>query len=304
MQPVVTQATCANGAVTTPTVVLVVTPGVTYELSPSGAYNGAVTTEVTVTAKVVDGFGWGQVSLPWTKVSDLRATMPVTLNAASCAQVLPVAPTVVEARCRAGVVEPPSLTVGSTDRITYTLSPGVRMSQGRSVTVTATLAPAGVGWRADLGDWTRVSATVATLTVTFKPMTCIPVSPVAPDVTPAACRDGAVQPPRVGLPTTTGIVYSIDPADLGNGTAAVTVTVTATVQDNHGWGTITSPWSRVNATTATLTVTLAAGSCATAQPVVTVGPPECVGWGGDAGDGGAGGRGRGVLHGGAARGAL
>ena len=189
LQPVVTQATCANGAVTTPTVVLVVTPGVTYELSPSGAYNGAVTTVVTVTATVVDGFAWGQVSLPWTKVSDLRATMTVTLNAASCAQVVPVAPTVVEARCRAGVVEPPSLTVGPTDRITYTLSdPVVRMQQGGSVTVTATLAPAGVGWPANLGDWTRVSATVATLTVTFKPMACIPVSPVAPEVTPATCR--------------------------------------------------------------------------------------------------------------------
>ncbi len=190
----VTQATCANGAVTTPTVVLVVTPGVTYELSPSGAYNGAVTTDVTVTATVVDGFAWGQVSPPWTQVSDLRATMTVTLNAASCAQVLPVAPTVVEARCRAGVVEPPSLTLASTDGITYTRRSGWSvMPRVRSVTVTATLAPAGVGWPADLGAWTRVSATVATLTVTFKPMACSPVVPVAPTVGQATCTAGAVR---------------------------------------------------------------------------------------------------------------
>ncbi len=120
-----------------------------------------------------------------------------------------MAPTVVEARCRAGVVEPPSLTLVPTDGITYTISDAAgRMQQGESVTVTATLAPAGVGWPADLGDWTRVSPTVATLTVTFKPMACTPVSPVAPEVMPATCRDGAVQPPRVVLPTTTGIVYS------------------------------------------------------------------------------------------------
>ena len=48
---------------------------------------------------------------------------------------------------------------------------------------------------------------------------------MSPEVTAAACRDGAVQPPRVVLPTTTGIVYSIDPADLGNGTTAVKVTI-------------------------------------------------------------------------------
>ncbi len=43
---------------------------------------------------------------------------------------------------------------------------------------------------------------------------------------------------------------------------AVEVTVTATVADGFGWGTITSPWRRVDAGTAVWVQTLAAGSCA------------------------------------------
>ena len=115
LQPVVTQATCADGAVTTPTVVLVVTPGVTYAaqsvgcVQPRGHHGGDGDGDGGRRVRV--GSGEPAVDV----VSDLRATMTVTLNAASCAEVLPVAPTVVEARCRAGVVERPSLTLGSTD---------------------------------------------------------------------------------------------------------------------------------------------------------------------------------------------
>ncbi len=46
--------------------------------------------------------------------------------------------------------------------------------------------------------------------------------------------------------------------------------MTATVADGFGWGTITSPWRRVDAETAVWVQTLAAGSCADAVPT---GPP-------------------------------
>ena len=259
LQPVVTQATCANGAVTTPTVVLVVTPGVTYELSPSGAYNGAVTTVVTVTATVVDGFGWGQVSLPWTKVSDLRATMTVTLNAASCAQVAAggadrrrsVVP------CRGGRT---AVVDGGADRSDHlhVLCRGP-YQQGQSVTITATLAPAGVGWAANLGDWTGMSATVATLAVTFKPMACIAASLVDPGVDQATCAEGVVTVPTVTLPTSTGVVYTVDPAGPYDGTADIEVLVTATVVNDYGWGQLPLGWTRVDAATATFTVDLVGG---------------------------------------------
>ncbi len=150
VQPVVTQATCSNGVVTTPTIDLVVTSGVFYERDPRGPYNGAVTTAVTVTAKVLDGFAWGQVSSPWTRVSDVTATMNVTLNAASCTQVLPVAPTVLEAKCRNGAIERPLLSTPVTTGITYTVAPAGPYSPGQSVTVTATLAGTGVAWPDDV----------------------------------------------------------------------------------------------------------------------------------------------------------
>ena len=57
----------------------------------------------------------------------------------------PVAPTVTQAVCRGGVLVPPTLTLPTTDGITYTRrSPIGPYAQGQSVTVTATLDGAGV----------------------------------------------------------------------------------------------------------------------------------------------------------------
>ena len=61
--PTVVQATCANGAVTVPTVQVGPTVGVTYDATPPGPYNGAVTTTVTVTATLRPAFEWGQIRL-------------------------------------------------------------------------------------------------------------------------------------------------------------------------------------------------------------------------------------------------
>ncbi len=57
VSPTVTQATCTNGVVTTPTVVLATTPtGVSYVASPAGPYSGTANTTVTVTATLAGGF--------------------------------------------------------------------------------------------------------------------------------------------------------------------------------------------------------------------------------------------------------
>ena len=87
-------------------------------------------------------------------------------------------------------------------------------------------------------------------------MACTPVVPAAPGVVQATCTAGAVRPPTVTLPATAGIVYTIVPANLGNGSADVVVTVTATVTDGSGWGQLPEGWTRVDAATATWTVTL------------------------------------------------
>ena len=249
------------------------TTGIVYVVTPASLGNGTSPVAVTVTATVTDGFGWGTICPPWQRVDAATATWTTTLAAASCAEVTPVAPAVVQAVCVAGVVTAPTLTTPSTSGITYTVAPAGPYVQGQSVTVTATLAAAGVGWPANLGAWERVSDTVAELEVTFAAKSCTPVTPVVPAVTAATCTAGLVVPAVVAAGPTTGIVYVVTPASLGNGTSPVAVTVTATVTDGFGWGTISPPWQRVDAATATWTTTLAAASCARGDAGGAVGGP-------------------------------
>ena len=100
MAPTVTEATCAAGVVTAPTIELATEPaGVTYAADPAGPYDPTVDTDVVVTATVLDGFAWedgagpsgfarqsaapSQVELPdgWTLVSPTEATSAVALAA-------------------------------------------------------------------------------------------------------------------------------------------------------------------------------------------------------------------------------
>ena len=73
-------------------------------------------------------------------------------------------------------------------------------------------------------------------------------------------------------PPRTGVTYVADPAEPYDGTRTSTVTVTATLEDGFGWGTVDEPWMRVDDVTATLTVTLVGTSCderVPAAPTVT-----------------------------------
>ena len=49
--------------------------------------------------------------------------------------------------------------------------------------------------------------------------------------------------------------YALDPEDLGDGTEDVEVTITATLADGYGWGTLGAGWTWVDVTHATFTVT-------------------------------------------------
>ncbi len=279
VDPVTTQATCASGAVTAPSVVLATTPaGVSYVAVPAGPYVGTVTTVVTITATLADGFEWGVIPTGWTETSNSTATFTVTLAAASCAQVSPVAPTVTDAVCTSGVVTTPTLELGFTDGITYQAAPGGPYAPGDEVTVTATLRDTGVGWPATLPPvWTRTSATEATFAVVFADVSCIPVTPVAtPTFTEGVCANGVFTAPTLTVPSGTGLVYTTSaPPPYASGQ---TVVLSATVQEGYGWDTARpAGWVFQNDVLATFTVRFQDVECRPATPVApTVTDASCV----------------------------
>jgi hypothetical protein len=277
--PAVTWATCTGGVVTEPDIVVPPVTGVTFTLDPEDFGDGTADLDVEITATLEDGFGWGSIDAPWLRVDEVTATLTVTLDGASCDEVVPAAPAVTQAVCVGGVLSPPSLVLAATDGLAYAADPEGPYVPGQSVTVSAALDPEGVAWPEDLPDgWERVSETAATFVVTFEDVPCTPVAPVAPTVTQATCADGAVFAPSIALPTTAGVSYELDPSDLGDGSAVVEVTVTATLTDGFRWGTVTDPWTRVDDVTATMTVTLSAASCDQIAPVApTVTEAVCAG---------------------------
>ena len=269
--PTVTQATCANGVVTTPSVVLATVPtGVAYSAEPPGPYNGTVDTPVTVTALLADGYEWGQLATGWIEVDPQHATYAVALAAASCDEVTPAAPAVTEAVCAGGVLVPPSIVLATTDNITYVASPGGPYAPGQQVVVTATLAPTAVGWPQTLPTgWTKTSSTTATYTVTFAEVACTPAVPVAPTVTQPTCSGGVVTTPTIVLATTpAGVSYASSPAGPYDGTVDTPVTVTATLADGFEWGPLPDGWVEVDPVTATYPVTLVGTTCDEVTPVL------------------------------------
>ncbi len=163
-------------------------------LDPPGAYDGARDATVTVTATVINGFGWLQMPPGWTQIDAATATFTVQLVGTTCARGhARGAPSDGGGVRRRGGVGADAGRWRTTDGITYTADPRAPYVAGQDVIVTATLAPTGVGWPDQLPPgWTRDSATVATLTVVFDAVACTPVAPVAPHVTQATCTNGEV----------------------------------------------------------------------------------------------------------------
>jgi hypothetical protein len=134
------------------------------------------------------------------------------------------------------LVTEPTLLLADTDGITYSADPAGPYVQGQTVTVTATLDPAGVGWPDELPDgWEQSSDTEASLTVTFAEASCTAVSPADPTVTEASCADGAVTPASIELATTPGLIYRAEPQGPYDPTVETGVVVTATVVDGFAW---------------------------------------------------------------------
>ena len=83
VEPTVTQASCVDGVVTVPTVVLATGPtGVSYVVDPAGPYDAHGAHTVTVTATLADGYAWGQLTPGWLPAGRMRrrqATFTVDL---------------------------------------------------------------------------------------------------------------------------------------------------------------------------------------------------------------------------------
>ncbi len=95
-----------------------------------------MTVTATLSAELVE---WGQMPEGWTRVDNLTATYAVELTGTTCDEVTPVAPSFTQAVCRNGELVPPTLTLPTTDGITYTADKAPPfMPLPELVTVTAT----------------------------------------------------------------------------------------------------------------------------------------------------------------------
>ena len=161
------------------------------------------------------------------------------MAAASCTVVTPVAPTVIEAVCVDGALTAPTLTLPTTDGITYTADRGGRrMRRVQTVTVTATLAATGVGWPATMpAGWTRdVGDDGDVSAVTFAGGVVYAGDAGGSDGGAGdvcrRCGDGADDHAGVDPRGHLRVV----PAGPYDGTVTTTVTVTATLADGLTWG--------------------------------------------------------------------
>ncbi len=197
--------------------------------------------------------------------------------------------TVKPPQCVNGLALTASVTPVAVDGVTYDPPAGraVDVELGDTLTVTATLAAAGVAWADPLPDgWVFGSATEATFTVTSEMSAdpCARVSPLVPVVTPATCASGVVTLAVLTPQGPAEVVYSFDPAGVVGAGGAVSfdtadvdeVTVTATLvsPNTNGWSQLlVGGWVVVadDLTRAPLTVPLTVGSCTATQPAVTFG---------------------------------
>ncbi|MBG6084628.1 choice-of-anchor A family protein [Zhihengliuella flava] len=171
-------------------------------------------------------------------------------------EVAPVTPDVTQAQCIDGEATEPTITLPTTEGITYTITGTVEA--GNTVTITATSDENTTLTEAD--GWTLNNDGTATLEITLENPDCTEptteVAPVTPDVTQAQCIDGEATEPTITLPTTEGITYTIT----GTVEAGNTVTITATSDENT---TLTEAdgWTLNNDGTATLEITLENPDC-------------------------------------------
>ncbi|MGB3305180.1 MAG: hypothetical protein WBA63_03280 [Thermomicrobiales bacterium] len=267
--PVVTNAVCTGGHLTTPTLEIQETTGITYTTDTEPANGGTV----VVTATLQDTYSWGTMPDGWTKTGPDTATYTVHFENVECTPVTPVDPIVTQAQCLTGQLTSPTVTTTDTDAIHYTFDQA-DVVNGGTVVVTATLQDT-YSWGEMPAGWTAGENGTATFTVQLDNVECTPVVPVDPEVTQVVCTQGALTTPDVVPATTEGISYTFNQDDVVNGG---TVVVTATLLDGFGWGDMPEGWTEGEGGTATFTVQLDLVDCEYGGPVdPEVTQASCVG---------------------------
>ena len=255
--PLIVQATCSEGEVIAPTLTLAPVDGISYLVTPTDLGDGTADVEVTVAAALAEGYEWGQLPEGWTQVDLVTATFSAVLEGTSCTEITPVSPSVVQSQCVEGALSDPSLTLATTDRITYSVD-NADPAPGDAVIVTASLPATTDAFPLTLPPgWSRQSARVATYSLTFDDVACVLATPLDPVVEQATCIDGTVTRPDVTTPETDGVSYVLAPPGPFVGTVDTPVTVTAVLSDGFAWGTIPVGWTQVDAVTATFAADLA-----------------------------------------------
>ena len=184
--------------------------------------------------------------------------------------VTPADPTVTQSACLNGVPTKPNVVLQSTPGIVYSINPSSGWTAGSTATVTATAASAGDWFQPPApAGWTYVDLTHETFAITFTaaPNCVIVASPDDPTVTQSVCNGGTATAPDVTLPTTTGIVYTVNPT---NGwTAGGTATVTATAQAGYQFTSAPAGWTLVDSTHETFAITFTAAPICNQVSAVT-----------------------------------
>ena len=280
----VTPGVCTPGSSepAKPTVNVGSTEGITYSEPKITTSGDQVTVEVTATP--ASGKEIDDQHLPegWKANGDGTYTFTKTVTQPQCVKtVSPVIPEVTPGVCPADATTPtqPTVTgIADTDEIDY--SEPVIAASGDQVSVTVTAKPK-AGYQFDTAKlpegWSVVDG-VATFTKTVTQPKC--ELPVAPTIDLGSCTPGSLTPsePTATVAETPGISYSKPEVKVVDG--KVTVTTTATAEAGHQFGgTMPEGWTRVDATTATYTVTKDQPVCqATEVPPVSpkVEPGVCV----------------------------
>ena len=176
------------GVVTTPTLTLPLTDGITYAVDPAAPFGPGQTVTVTASLDPTD-VGWPSTLPPgWVSTSATVAVYEETFDDASCQVVEPVAPTVNQAACVDDAATIPAITLSETAGLVYVVDlPGPYGPTGAEAVVTANLvegsrvgdhsAPAGLrapgaaaaAQAALPAGWTLLSPTAATFPVTLPP---------------------------------------------------------------------------------------------------------------------------------------
>lgn len=215
----------SNFNIVSPTVTIPSDAGVTYRLDT--AIRTAGTYQVDGGQHTITATSDSLTLIAPTSWTFTLASPPPTCNTT----VTPVAPDLTQSKCEGHTPTAPTLSLGSTKGITYSVNKGGPYQAGDTVTVTATATDGYEFANTGAGAWTFVSKKKETLTFTFDaaPDCVETTTPVAPQLRQSVCDGNHPTNPVLTLAHTLGIDYTVTP-DSG-WKPGDTVVVTATLQN-------------------------------------------------------------------------